>query len=179
MHLAVDAGVPIPLAVYGYLARVGSDDGGHLQFLGSLGLELALPMGTRDWSLAVWIDGADIHGRDGDVSADVYFVSFGIGARFDMRFGGAADDAFATSLSGGVGALSNGIVVDENLRLDTWSLGGRARGFLGVCIGDTFAIGVAASLALYSAPLDADTWFNKPLRGTRYVAVGLSLDASL
>jgi hypothetical protein len=131
------------------------------------------------WSLAAWIDGADIRGRDGDASADIYFLSFGFGARFDAGFGGAAGRTFAVSMSAGLGALANGIVVDQNLRLDTWSLGGRGRGFLGVRVSDTVTIGVAATLGIFSAPLDADTWFNKPLRGTRYVVVGLGVDLSL
>lgn len=64
-------------------------------------------------------------------------------------------------------------------RLDTWSLGGRARGFVGVRLSETVALGVAATLGLFSAPLDAETWFNKPLRGTRYAVVALGVDLSL
>ncbi|MCA9513827.1 MAG: hypothetical protein KC635_02690 [Myxococcales bacterium] len=144
--------------------------------MGAVGLELAVPIGAGGWSVMAWLDGADIRGRDGDATADVYFASFGVGGRFDARFGA---DAFAASLSLGLGALANGLVVDEDLRLDTWSLGGRARAFVGPRLGEGVALGVVATLAIFSAPLDADTWFNKPLRGTRYLTLGLGVDIAL
>lgn len=65
------------------------------------------------------------------------------------------------------------------MRLDTWSLGGRARLNLGVHVASGVALGLAVSLGLYAAPLDEESWFNRSLRGTRLAVIAVSLIADL
>lgn len=176
--VSLDLGVPIPIAVYGYLSSGDGGGGGGLTFLGAVGLEAALSL-TEGLAVAVWLDFADIHGRDGDATADIYFASAGAGLRLTHCFGAPLPGSVTVTASLGPGVLASGIVVDEDMRLDTWSLGGRARLNLGVHVADGVALGLAVALGVYAAPLDEASWFNRSLGGTRLAVIAVSLVADL
>jgi hypothetical protein len=175
--LSLDLGVPIPIAVYGYMSRGDGGDGGELVFLGAASLALSLPLDGA-LSCVVWGEVADIHGRDGDASADIYFASLGVGLELTYRFGSAHTGPILTG-SVGPSVLASGIVVDDDMRLDTWSLGARARLNLGVHVASSVALGLAVAFGLYVAPLDEGSWFNRSLGGTRFAVIGVSVAAEL
>ena len=176
--LSLDLGVPVPIAVYGYSSSGEGGDGGRLTFLGAASLALSLPLDGA-LSCVVWAEVADIHGRDGDASADIYFASVGAGLELTYRLGSVRAGSPVLSGSVGPGVLASGIVVDEDMRLDTWSLGGRARLNLGVHVADGVALGLAVALGVYAAPLDEASWFNRSLGGTRLAVIAVSLIADL
>jgi len=176
--LRVSLAVPLPLAVYGYInsGGGGGGDGGGLEFLGSVGLDLALPFAQgSDLALSLWADGSLIAGSDGETTALIYFAATGVGIAWRPSLN--RDVALYVAL--GPAVVASGIVVDEDLRLDTWSLGGRAAAALDIAIAEDVTVGPWVSFTVTGAPLNEDVWFNRPLRGTRYFSAGVSLRVEL
>lgn len=172
--LRISIGAPIPLAVYGYISSGEGSDGGSLDFLGAAGVELSFPWASG-FSVAVWCDGALIAGSDGDATAFIYFATAGagLGWRHDIS------RKISFAMSAGPAVLASGIVVDDGLRLDTWSVGGRAAASLDIALGGGITLGPWLSFLVTSPPLDAETWFNRPLGGTRVFSAGLSMQMQL
>jgi hypothetical protein len=82
------------------------------------------------------------------------------------------------TLGAGPSFLSSGVVVDEELRLDTYALGGRAHARVMVWATRSVSFDFDFSLSVYGTPNEPKTWFNKPLRHTVLSAltVGVSWD---
>jgi hypothetical protein len=171
--------VPVPLAVYGYLPEGGGDglgggggSGGGLDFLGGLALSLeGPPLGETSLRAGLWAEGLWVRGSEGGTSADVYLVAAGAALGWLRELGGDA----TLRIAAGPAVVASGIVVDAAMRLDTWALGGRAEAGVAWTLGDGVSLGPWASLLVAGPPLDASTWFNKPLGGTRVLQVGVAL----
>lgn len=172
--LRISIGAPIPMAVYGYISSGDGGDGGSLDFLGAAGVELAFPL-ESGFYVATWCDAAVIAGSDGDATAFIYFATAGagLGWRHELSRG------IHLAMSVGPAVLASGIVVDDGLRLDTWSLGGRAAAALDFHVGGGATLGPSLSFFATGPPLDADTWFNRPLGGTRVFTLGVSMAVRL
>ena len=176
-RVSVELGVPLPLSVYGYRSEDGASG---LEFLGSLGFEYLRSVHSLTFgSLHVggWIIAADIHGRDRDATADVYFVSLGVIGALEIPIG---TTPYSTRITGalGLGAMFNGIIVDSSMRLQTSALGGLARLRFSLPISSCTSLGASATLELFSEPLNRARWFNAELHETVVVTLALGLTHS-
>ncbi len=161
--VTVHAGIPAPIAVYGFKASGGSVE---QRYPVAFGLRAAARV-AADWPAwwAVHAETARILAVDGDAEARTYFTTFGplvLWAPWTWR----ADPLSGPLFGLGPDLLFSGIVVDESLRLDTWTLGGRAEVQAGLPLGDAWALHAGASLGAYLPPMDRETWFNVRLGRT-------------
>jgi hypothetical protein len=172
--LRLSGGIPLPLAVYGYVAR---DDGdAQLDFIGSLGVDLSYTIDPATaTALEAWLDTSLISASDADVRAIIYFVGVGLGLSWRPAIG----DGCVLDIGVGFSALAHGIVVDDGMRIDTWSFGLRARAALDFDIAPGVALGPLISFHAHDAPIDATHWYNRPLRGTRYLRLAVAARFSL
>ena len=166
----VQIGVPVPLTVYGVNAQ---SDGITHRYPAYAELGVAVSLSPR-WAVGTRLGGATVVGDDGVNDATAWWLSFGPELRVALWqpsgswLGGLA-------VVGGPAALRNVILVDENIRLDTWSVGGRGALSGGLPLTSGWALDATVGVEVYAAPLDKETWFNKPLGRTALLTIAVGV----
>lgn len=154
-------GVPVPLTVYGFNTQSDSVSTRRPLYGGlALGLEV-----VDGWQVGGRLGGMTLIGEDGADSADVWFVSMGGQIRYHPTP--------AWQLALGPSVLRNAIIIDENIRLDTWALG--AASSLGWAweVSPRWSWDVEVGLEAYMPPWNKTTWFNQALGRTVLLTVGV------
>jgi hypothetical protein len=157
-------GLPVPLTVYGFNTQSDSVST-RRPIYGGLTLDLAW---APAWQAGLRVGGMTLVGEDGANSADVWFVSMGGHVRHQPVSG--------LSVTLGPSVLRNAIIIDENIRLDTWALGAAGGVGWAFALSDAWTIDAEVGLQTYLPPWNKATYFNQPLGRTVLLtlAVGVS-----
>ena len=73
-----------------------------------------------------------------------------------------------------LGRLS-GVIVEDAVRKDTVSFGGRVQGRIGYRLTPDWSVDLVVGFGMYSWPVDEATWFNAELRETQLLTVAVGL----
>ena len=174
-------GVPVPVTVYGFKARGKGVEmrrpvRAELQFETSPLVDL--PVCELPLTLAVSAALSVVLGdAEGSLDTDARFTTLGLDALVGPWWPWDATHAPGLSVGLGPALLFEHVQVDENLRLDTWSVGMRARLRLTVPLTTDLAVVLDGGWERYGPPVDRDTYFNYPLGRTvlSFVTLGVRL----
>lgn len=154
-------GLPVPLTVYGFNTQSDSVST-RRPLYGGLAIDF-------DWALA-WraglrLGGMTLVGQDGANAADVWFVSSGGYVLYQPRLG--------LGIALGPSILRNAVIIDENIRLDTWALGAASHVGWGFAVGRGWTLDAELGLEAYLPPWNKATYFNQPLGRTILLTLAL------
>lgn len=163
--VSVQGGVPIPLTVYGFNTQADSVST-HRPLYGAIDIALTL---RPEWQVGARLGGMTLVGADGASEADAWFIAGGL----QVNWTPLADWPWRVSL--GPSLLRNAVIVDENIRLDTWAWGARAATGYAWPLHPHWAIDVEAGIEAYRPPWNKATFFNQPLGRTVLMTIALGL----
>lgn len=172
-RLSLDLGVPVPLSVYGYRSKDGARG---LVWLGAVGLEYRHRVAGHV-DVGAWVSAANVHGKGGDATADVYFVSSGLLGAYELPLG-TGEHVSTLIFVLGLGVMWSGIAVDDGIGLRTTSIGSLGRIRFSWPMSPHIALGLSTSFELFSAPLNRETWFNTELKETFVLGIALGVTAA-
>lgn len=169
--LRAHAGVPVPITLYGYDAQSGGVST-RAPVYGGVGMTYLI---AEPWSAGARLSGATLIGEHGDNEARAWFVSGGLEAELRCWAPGTDDALGGLSVALGPSLLRNAVVVDENIRIDTWALGARGAVLAGWPLAEAWSIEGAVAFEIYGPPLDKETYFNEPLGRTALLTLALGV----
>lgn len=158
-------GLPVPLTVYGINTQADSVSTRRPLYVA---VDVGLQIHPR-WQVGARLGGMTLVGVDGSSEANAWFVSSGVQVNWSPRL----DWPWRVSI--GPSLLRNAVIVDENIRLDTWAWGGRAASGVGWSIAARWTIDVEAGIEAYRPPWNKSTFFNQPLGRTVLATIALGV----